>query len=198
VVKLRQMIPPLTARSLAGRRVRAWDYKQKKSLLIAFLHADCRRCAHFLQQLREHAAQLTELEAVAIVVFSEAPPLALSDNLPPSIMIATEMSGHAQRAFLGPDAFGTPGSASESSSPTATANSLPSGWAETTRSPACRKRSVGYRRFRLPARNAAPRTGASTSRLDCRWRAPPFGRPSLQKNKGSRLRDPFALTPQSR
>jgi hypothetical protein len=114
------MIPPLTARSLhpaargsgqalGGQRVQAWDYKQKKNLLIAFLHADCRRCAHFLERLREHAGKLAELEAVALVVFSEAPPLALGDNLPPSIVMATDMGGQSQRAFLGPEAFGPRG-----------------------------------------------------------------------------------------
>jgi peroxiredoxin len=103
------MIPPLTARSLTGKRVQAWDYKQKKSLLIAFLHADCRRCAHFVGQLRERAGELAELDAVALVIFSEAPPHAWSDALPPAIVLATDMSGHSPRAFLGVEAFGPRG-----------------------------------------------------------------------------------------
>jgi len=30
------LIPPVTARTAEGRIVRAWDYKQKRNLVIAF------------------------------------------------------------------------------------------------------------------------------------------------------------------
>jgi hypothetical protein len=108
-LELRQMIPPLAARTLAGAMVRAWDYKQKKALLIAFLHADCPRCARFLEQLYERAAELAEREAVALVIFSEVPPAALTGSLPAHIVIATDMSGQAQHAFLGEEVFGPAG-----------------------------------------------------------------------------------------
>ena len=36
MLTLRQLIPPLTARTAAGDTVRAWDYKQKRNLAIAF------------------------------------------------------------------------------------------------------------------------------------------------------------------
>jgi peroxiredoxin len=108
MLKLRQMIPPLTARTTAGVAVRAWDFKQKKSLVIAFLHADCRRCVHLAEQLCAHAAALAERDAVALVIFSEPPPVAWRDA-PPQVVVASDMSGQAQRAFLGQDAFGPRG-----------------------------------------------------------------------------------------
>ena len=55
-MKLRQIIPPITARTPAGRRIRARDYKQKKNLVIAFLQPRCPRCEEFLLRLGEHAA----------------------------------------------------------------------------------------------------------------------------------------------
>lgn len=109
MLHLRQMIPPLTARSPDGRTVQAWDYKQKKNLLIVFLHADCRPCEHFVARLGEHAAELAEREAIALVIFSEVPAAMLSDNLPPQVVVATDMSGHAQHAYLGNGAFGPAG-----------------------------------------------------------------------------------------
>ena len=33
---MRRLIPPVTARTAEGRSVRAWDYKQKRNLVIAF------------------------------------------------------------------------------------------------------------------------------------------------------------------
>ncbi len=109
MLKLRQIIPPFAARTIAGQMVRAWDYKQKKALLIAFLHVECARCARFVEQLRERAAELVEREAVALVVFSEVPPAALACNLPAHIVFATDMSGQAQHAFLGEQVFGPAG-----------------------------------------------------------------------------------------
>jgi hypothetical protein len=105
VLKVRQIIPPLTARTLTGRILHAWDYKQKKSLLISFLHAGCRRCEDFVARLVACAAELTDREAVALVIFSE-PPLTVAQDLPAQIVVATDSSGRAQRAYLGEDAFG--------------------------------------------------------------------------------------------
>ena len=109
VLKLRQIVPPLGARTTAGQIVRAWDFKQKKALLIAFLHADCTRCARFVAQLRERATELAEREAVALVIFSEVPLAAMSDSLPKHVVMATDMSGQAQHAFLGEEVFGPAG-----------------------------------------------------------------------------------------
>lgn len=108
MLTLRQMIPPLTARDTSGGTVRAWDFKGKRSLAIAFLHADCATCAAFLDDLRIRAAEFSEREAVALVVYSETPPRAAGESAPP-IYILTDVTGRSQRAFLGDDAFGPAG-----------------------------------------------------------------------------------------
>ena len=68
MLKVRQMIPPVTTRAADGRVVQAWDYKQKRSLLIAFLHAECTECEAFFGRVVREAARLAELEATALVV----------------------------------------------------------------------------------------------------------------------------------
>lgn len=107
VLKLRQLIPPLTARTPDGRTVQAWDYKQKKCLVIVFLHAGCRRCVDFLGRLADRAVDLREREAVALVIYSEAPPL--GGNFPAAVGVAWDVSGKSQREFLGEEAFGPAG-----------------------------------------------------------------------------------------
>ncbi len=59
-------------------------------------------------QLVECAAEFADREAVALVIFSEPPP-AMSDDLPPQIVVAVDASGRALRAYLGEDAFGPAG-----------------------------------------------------------------------------------------
>jgi hypothetical protein len=107
VLKLRQIIPPLTARAEDGRVVQVWDYKQKYALAVVFLHAGCRRCAEYLERLRENAAELKEREAVALVIFSETLPP--GGRFPAQVVVAADVSGKSQRAFLGEDAFGPAG-----------------------------------------------------------------------------------------
>ncbi len=97
MLKTRQLIPALTARTSAGQIVRAGDYRQKKNLVLVFLHADCPRCDDFLGKLASRAAQLSEREAVALVVFPQPPAR------------AADMSGRSQRAYLGSEAFGPAG-----------------------------------------------------------------------------------------
>ena len=109
MLKLRQIIPPLTARSADGRVVQAWDFKQKYSLAIAFLHAGCRPCVDYLEHLRENGAEMKEREAVALVIFSETP--ASHGNFPVQVVEAADVSGKSQRAFLGEGAFGPAGQA---------------------------------------------------------------------------------------
>jgi len=101
------MIPPVTARTTDGSVVQAWDYKQKRSLLIAFLHANCAECEAFFVRLTGAAAQLAELEATALVVLPEPPPPRLTDGLPLQVILAADVSGRSQRAFLGKDAMDT-------------------------------------------------------------------------------------------
>jgi hypothetical protein len=101
----RQMIPPITAHTAAGRTIRAWDFKQKKNLIIAFLDAGCPATEIFLRHLAGQAARLTELEAQALVIFPELPRSALAEISPQEIILAADMSGRATRAYLGKDAL---------------------------------------------------------------------------------------------
>lgn len=101
MLRTRQLIPPLTIRTPAGRTVQAWDYKQKKNLVIAFVQADCPGCEEFLRQLISRTTDLKEHEAVALVVYSQAPPVAFAEPLPPEIMVGADMGGRSLRAYVG-------------------------------------------------------------------------------------------------
>jgi hypothetical protein len=101
MLKTRQMVPPVAARAADGRVVRAWDYKQKKNLVVAFVHAGCARCEAFVGRLAERAAELAECEAVALVILPEPPPARLTDGLPPQIVVAADISGRSAHAWLG-------------------------------------------------------------------------------------------------
>jgi thiol-disulfide isomerase/thioredoxin len=105
----RQLVPPLTIHTPDGRTVRAWDYKQKKNLVIAFLNTDCEPCEEFLRTLAASAAALREKDAVALVVFLEQPARRLTDSLPPGIIVGADMPGKPARAFLGEDTFASRG-----------------------------------------------------------------------------------------
>ena len=105
---LRQVIPPLTARTAEGKTVRAWDYKQKRPLVIAFLHSDCPLCAGWLEQFAASAAELAEREAIALVIYAETPPRKAAEMAPP-LIAASDSAGHSHRAFLGREAFGPAG-----------------------------------------------------------------------------------------
>jgi len=105
---LREMIPPITARMASGATLRAWDFKQKRALVIAFLHADCAACRAWLAQLASRAAVLAEHDAVALVIYSQTPPRD-AEALPPEILTAADLTGNSQEAFLGRDAFSSAG-----------------------------------------------------------------------------------------
>jgi len=107
MLKARQMIPPVTARVADGRVVQAWDYKQKRSLLVAFLHKECGECEEFFSRLRREAARLAELEATALVVLPQPAPVRMGEGLPPQVVLAADVSGRSQRAYLGKDACDT-------------------------------------------------------------------------------------------
>jgi hypothetical protein len=105
----RQLIPPLTLHALDGRTIRAWDFKQKKNLLIAFLHANCPPCEQLLRALAAESAAWKESDAVVLAVFLESPPRLLADSLPPPIVPGVDVTGHAATAFLGRDTNAPPG-----------------------------------------------------------------------------------------
>jgi hypothetical protein len=109
LLRNRQLVPPLTIHTPDGRTVRAWDYKQKKNLVIAFLDTDCGPCEEFLRALVANAAELRDKAAVALIVFLEQPPRRVTDSLPPGIIVGADMPGNSACAFLGEDAFASRG-----------------------------------------------------------------------------------------
>src|ERR1700683_4055792 len=101
----RQLIPPLTLHVPDGSTVRAWDFKQKKNLVIAFLDAGCAPCEDFLRRLAERVGDLRATQAVALAAFLEVPPQGLTEGLPSEVIAGSDVSGRAVRAFLGEDAL---------------------------------------------------------------------------------------------
>lgn len=115
-LQLRQLIPPVTARTADGRLVRAWDFKQKKSLAIVFLRNEdvvlggaATATTHLPTELATHADELRRLEAVALVILPAPVPASLTSGFPEEVVVATDVTGRSQRAFLGENAFGTAG-----------------------------------------------------------------------------------------
>lgn len=109
MLKNREIIPALTARTPAGRVVQAWDYKQKRSLVVVFLHANCPRCEEYLGRVVARAPEFAERDAVALAIFAETLPPGFAEGLPREIVVATDVSGRSQRAFLGEEAFAAGG-----------------------------------------------------------------------------------------
>jgi AhpC/TSA family len=109
MLRTRQLIPPLSLHAADGGTIRAWDYKQKKNLVIAFLDADCGLCEDFLRGLAARAADLREKRAVALIAFLAPPPRAVTDSLPKEIIAGCDMPGSGARGFLGDDAFAARG-----------------------------------------------------------------------------------------
>jgi AhpC/TSA family len=102
-LRTRQLIPPLTMRTAEGRVVHAWDFKQKKNLVIAFLDASCAPCEEFLAQIVQRASDVAAHNAVALVAFLEYPRSSFAESLPPNIIVGVDVSGRSARAFLGGD-----------------------------------------------------------------------------------------------
>lgn len=109
VLRKGQLIPPLSIHTPDGRTVRAWNYKQKKNLVIAFLDANCAPCEEFLRTLASGSAALRERESIALIVLIEPPPRRLTASLPAEVIVGSDIPGRAARAFLGDDGFAAPG-----------------------------------------------------------------------------------------
>lgn len=105
----RQLIPPLSILIPDGRTLRAWDFKQKNSLVIAFLDSGCDLCADFLRRLAAHAPELREMNGVTLAAFLVSPPPILYEALPKGIFCGVDFSGRSARAFLGRDALSPTG-----------------------------------------------------------------------------------------
>ena len=105
MLPLRQIIPPLTLHAADGRTIHAWDFKQKKNLLIAFLHDDCPRCEEFLRQLSVAAPLWKENETVILAALFAPPSRALTDTLDASVIVGVDRNGQSTAAYLGKDAL---------------------------------------------------------------------------------------------
>jgi hypothetical protein len=103
MLPLRQLIPPLSIHSMDGGTLRAWDFKQKKCLVIAFLDSGCDSCVDFFRRLAAHAPELEEKNAVALVVLLDSPSPFVFESLPRGIFCGADFSGRCAQAFLGRD-----------------------------------------------------------------------------------------------
>lgn len=109
MLRTRQLIPPLSLHTPEGGTVRAWDFKQKKNLVIAFLDAECALCEDFLRRLAARGGDLRARDAVALIAYLAAPPGAMTDSLPKEIIVGCDTPGRGARGYLGDDAFSARG-----------------------------------------------------------------------------------------
>jgi len=109
MLRTRQLVPPLTLHAPDGRNVHAWDFKQRKNLVIAFLDAGCAPCEDFLRRLATQAPRLRASEAVVLAVFLDPPAPGFSDAHPAEIIAGSDVPGRGVRAFLGDDAISSRG-----------------------------------------------------------------------------------------
>lgn len=105
VPAVRQQIPPLTVRSLAGKTVSAWDFKQKRNRVIALVQGNSPTTRRFVRELVAHATDWKEREAVAMIVFPEAPLPDLLGTLPAEVIAGVDTSGRSSSRYLGEGAF---------------------------------------------------------------------------------------------
>ena len=108
MLKRRQLIPPLTLADAHGGAIRAWDFKQSKNLVIAFLDARCAGCKRFIDELIKQAAELADQEAVVLLAFPQEPSVSFTASLRPGFIAGLDVGGHGAQAFLGDDALPTP------------------------------------------------------------------------------------------
>jgi hypothetical protein len=109
ILAVRQQIPALTLHSLTGKSVSIWDYKQKRNRVISFASGNSPGMRRFVRDVVAHAADWKEKDAIALIVFPEAPPADLLGALPPEVIAGVDASGHSMRRYLGEDAFGPEG-----------------------------------------------------------------------------------------
>ena len=111
MLRTREIVPPLTLHSLDGRTVRAWDFKQKKNLVILFLHAGCASCEDYLRRIAADSAVWKENGAVVLVALLGSPSRAATDFLPDNVIVGLDPSGRAVDAYLGRDTLAPAGDA---------------------------------------------------------------------------------------
>ncbi len=102
---VRQLIPPLTLLTPEGKTIHAWDFKQKRNMVIGFLDAGCPLCDAFVRALSGHSVELREKEATALLAFREGSSLSMGIPLPAEIIIGSDIGNQSTRRFLGEDAL---------------------------------------------------------------------------------------------
>lgn len=66
-------LPTFSLEDASGRTIRLWDYKQRRPILLVFVHgADCACCRAWLCTLADRQALLDELRVVTLVVAPES------------------------------------------------------------------------------------------------------------------------------
>lgn len=86
---------PMTEAS-SGAEVSMWDFRQRFSVAVCFLHDRCEPCAGYARKLADLEGDLREVDARAIVVLSESGIL----DLP----VWVDGRARARQRFLGPAA----------------------------------------------------------------------------------------------
>jgi len=80
----------------SGTEVSMWDFRQRSSVVVCFLHDRCEPCAGYARELAGLQDDLHEVDARAIVVLNEPEDL----DLP----VWIDGPGRARQRFLAPDA----------------------------------------------------------------------------------------------
>jgi hypothetical protein len=86
---------PMTQAS-SGAAVSMWDFRQRFSVAVCFLHDQCELCAAYARKLADLEDDLRVIDARAIVVLSERGVL----DLP----VWVDVRGRARQRLLGPSA----------------------------------------------------------------------------------------------
>src|SRR5574340_1683705 len=94
----RELIPPLALIDAHGRTVRAWDFKQSKNLVIAFLDADCATCRQFVDELTKHSVEVRDKDAVVLLAFPKVPLPSRDSPLPPGFIAGIDVGGRGAQA----------------------------------------------------------------------------------------------------
>lgn len=103
MLRVRQLIPPLTLCTASGSVVHVWDFKQKKNLVITFLDDGCPSCEQFIRNLIKRAVDLSDKEAVLVLVFAKEPASSLTNILPTEIVVGVDVGSHGARRYLDDD-----------------------------------------------------------------------------------------------
>lgn len=103
--RVRQLIPPLTLLTPDGKTIHAWDFKQKRNIVIGFLDAGCPLCEAFVRALSGHSAELREKEATGLLAFPEGSSMSMSVPSPPEIIVGSDIGNQSIQRFLGEDAL---------------------------------------------------------------------------------------------